>query len=62
MQKSDSPGPGPWSLPRMDIIVWIIDAIASCFIRNDEEWNVGRIVMVSAVVIAILLLGYWLHH
>jgi hypothetical protein len=48
----------------MNIILWIIDAITWCFGGYDEDWSVGRIVFVSAVAIAVVLLGCFLypHH
>ena len=40
----------------MNIILLIIDAITWCFSGYDDDWSVGRIVFVSAVVIAIVVL------
>ena len=45
----------------VEIAIWLVDAIASCFIRNDDEWSVGRIVFVFVIVIAIVGLGYLLY-
>ena len=45
----------------MDIITWLLEVIESCFVRNDEKWNVGRIVLEITGVVAIAVLGYLLY-
>jgi hypothetical protein len=45
----------------IEAFAWVVDAIGSCFVRNDKEWSVGRIVTLLAVVIAIVLVAYWLY-
>jgi hypothetical protein len=42
---------------KMDFISSAIEVFASCFIQ-DEEWNMRRIVVTIAVVIAIVVLGF----
>lgn len=45
----------------MDILVAILDAIASMFVRNDE-WSLGRIALLLFVVIALAMVGCWVYH
>jgi hypothetical protein len=48
----------------MDFFTWIIDSLIETaawgFRRNDEEWSVGRIVLIIVLLIAASLLIYWL--
>jgi flagellar biogenesis protein FliO len=43
----------------MDFIGWIIEMAAVCF-QQEKDWNVRRIVWILVVLIAIIVVGYWL--
>jgi hypothetical protein len=36
-----------------------VDVLAWLFMRDNEEWSVGRIVAALAIVIAIVLFAWW---
>jgi hypothetical protein len=38
----------------------VVNVLAWCFMRDDDEWSVGRIVVTLVTLIALMLLGYWL--
>jgi hypothetical protein len=42
----------------MWIIEWILDAIVAYLSLNDEEWNVGRIVSILSVLVALAVFVY----
>jgi hypothetical protein len=45
----------------MEIIDCILEAIIAFLSSNDEEWNVGRIILVFGVLVAIAVFGYLLY-
>ena len=42
----------------MELIDWILEAIVAFLGLNDEEWNVGRIVSILGVLIALAVFWY----
>jgi hypothetical protein len=45
----------------IEFVLFVIEAGASFFLRDDEEWNVRRIVTVSVVAIALIVFGSWMY-
>jgi hypothetical protein len=38
----------------------VVDVLAWCFMRDNEEWSIGRIVTTLVILVALLLFAYWL--